>query len=468
MNQETKANQLLAGLRARTTTWNEAEAFSTTLNSCLDLFAKGPMATYMGLYDMLEEAYSECPETTIQLAFWLRDPRQGAGRREAGRQALRFIAQKVGEISDPRYIAKFGRWDDLLHLPITDQCIKTWVSTAPANQLAAKWLPREKSVNKMYAKRFQSTMGWGTKQYRQFCSKHTRVVETQMCKKQWGDIVYEHVPSQAFRILSEAFQRNDKSRFESFLEEVKEGKSKVNAGAVYPHEVIKKTLAHNFYSWSNGEVFTSEEIQWKNLPNFFDGRCSTIVVADTSGSMATGEKSVRPIDVALSLALYCAERLKGPFKDNFITFSSNARFHYLDPEISIAERLQGIEEIMSNTDLMSVYKLILTTAKYLQIKQEDMPENILIISDMQFDSMVDNSIPHQRAKEMFEDAGYKAPNLIYWNVGSAKAMPITHNQAGAALVSGYSPSVLKAVFGGDLDPMSVMRRALEIYPKTLQ
>lgn len=467
MNHE--INPLLAGMQARTTTTNGAQAFRTTLNSCLDLFAKAPMVEICELHDLLTKAWDECPETTTKLAFWLRDPRQGAGRREAGRRALEFVAQRtVGTLSNPTHIANYGRWDDLLSLPIDDKCVKAWVRAARNNKLAAKWLPRESSKKKgVYARTFAKTLGWSSKEYRQFCSAHTEVVETQMCQKQWGNIVYQRVPSQAFRKLNGAFARNDEYRFNCFLKAAESGQTTINAGAIYPHEVIQKTLG-NFGRWGNGEVYGAEEAQWKNLPNFFDGPCSTIVVADTSGSMFGGDGKVRPIDVSLALALYCAERMEGPFKDNFITFSRNANLHYVNPNKSIAERIEMISEIVSNTDLLAVYKLLLTTARSLRIKQEDMPKNILIISDMQFDSMVDSSVPHQRAKEMFEQAGYEAPNLIYWNVASAKALPITHNEAGAALVSGYSPAVLKAVFGGDLNPMSVMRRAIDEYPSTLQ
>lgn len=467
MNHET--NPLLAGMQARTQTWNSAEAFSTTMNACLDFFAKAPMASVMEFNSLFDAAWAENPELTTQLSFWLRDPRQGAGRRQLGRMAFEKIVHASEKpITDPTRIAEHGRWDDLLYVGVDRECLRTWIEAARTNPLAAKWLPREKSkkVGKI-AKEIAKSANMTLKEYREFCSKHTKVIETQMCQNQWGEIEYSHVPSQAFRKLSSAFKRNDSQRFDEFIESANRGEVKISAGAVYPHEVIQKTLSR-FGGWKTSELYPAEEAQWKNLPNFFNGPCSTIVVADTSGSMFCGENSTKPIEISLALALYCAEKMEGPFKDNFITFSTKATLHYLDPEKSVADRIAGIKEIVSNTDLMSVYNLILSTAKTLKIKQEDLPENVLIISDMQFDAMVDNSIPHQKAKEMFEKAGYRAPNLIYWNVANAKALPITHNEAGAAIVSGYSPSVLKAVFSGDLDPMSVMRRALEIYPSTLQ
>ena len=56
---------------------------------------------------------------------------------------------------------------------------------------------------------------------------------------------------------------------------------------------------------------------WDNLPEFIDGDdSSAIAVVDTSGSM-----SGDPINVAVSLGMYLAERSTGPFKDHCISFS---------------------------------------------------------------------------------------------------------------------------------------------------
>ena len=174
--------------------------------------------------------------------------------------------------------------------------------------------------------------------------------------------------------------------------------------------------------------------------------------------------SCLPIQISISLAIYTAERLSGIWKNNFITFSSEARFVHLDPELTLAQKIAKIPCIVSNTNLQSVFDLILSAAKSCNLSESEMPEQIVIVSDMQFDEATSrNETNFEAIDRRFRSAGFKRPNIVFWNVNGryCNTSPVTFREEGTALVSGYSPSILSALSTGDMNPESVMKKALE-------
>jgi hypothetical protein len=64
----------------------------------------------------------------------------------------------------------------------------------------------------------------------------------------------------------------------------------------------------------------------------------------------------------------------------------------------------------------------------------------------------------------FPKYGYDKPKIIFWNTAGYAGSPETCYASNTALVSGFSPSILKSIFqGDDLSPISVMMRTLEKY-----
>ena len=127
----------------------------------------------------------------------------------------------------------------------------------------------------------------------------------------------------------------------------------------------------------------------------------------------------------------------------------------------------------ANTNIEKVFDLILTTAIEHNMRQEDMPKNILIISDMEFDSCAtsgDSDIwsrnrPNQRLFEIiaqrYADAGYQLPRLVFWNVNSRTGtIPVKENELGVALVSGFSVNIVKMVMSNKLDPYECLLETL--------
>ena len=171
-----------------------------------------------------------------------------------------------------------------------------------------------------------------------------------------------------------------------------------------------------------------------------------------------------PIHIALSLALYCAERLQGVWKDHFITFSRTARLQHVPSSKSVAERISNIESIIEDTNLYSVFELILNTAIANDLNDSQLPKQIIIVSDMQFNEGVSETSTLGLMRKMYAGSGYTMPSVVYWNVNGTSNVPVKVNDHGCALVSGYSPSLLKSLFAEELTPSGVMMDAIKDYP----
>ena len=209
---------------------------------------------------------------------------------------------------------------------------------------------------------------------------------------------------------------------------------------------------------------------WAALPNLVDPNTSCIVVNDGSGSMNTpiGDGKTKARTVSGALSIYFAERLSGEFKNKFITFSENPRLIDMSGAKTLYEKIaieQGFNEI-ANTNIVRVFELILRTAIKNQLKQEELPANILIISDMEFDGNNGHwGLPTEKLfisiKNRYWEHGYLLPRIILWNVNSRSgAIPLKENHLGMALVSGFSVNICKMVISGKLDPYEALKEQL--------
>jgi hypothetical protein len=257
--------------------------------------------------------------------------------------------------------------------------------------------------------------------------------------------------------------RNDGERYTNYLESVSKGEKKMNTGNVYPYELVAPYT--NYYNRArlSEEEKLSINTTWNSLPDY-GGEENILAVIDGSGSMYSLWQNPSPASVALSLGLYFAERNKGAFANHFITFSERPRLIELKGETFLdkLEYAMTFEEV-ANTNIEAVFKLVLDTAVNNKLPQEELPSKIVIISDMEFDYCAKNAkmTNFQNAKKMFEDNGYKLPELVFWNVNSYNTQqPVTKNDEGVALVSGCTPKLFSMIAGGITDPYEFMMDVL--------
>jgi hypothetical protein len=275
------------------------------------------------------------------------------------------------------------------------------------------------------------------------------------------------VPSKAHFIYRNAFANHDGERYSQYLNDVTEGKAKINSKVMYPYEIVELCLNRDSFIDTERKVLDE---MWKALPNYCNAEDSLCVV-DVSGSM-TG----RPMSVAIALGMYMAERNTSVFNNRFITFSEKPSLvNIVDGDIVKKVKYMENADWGANTDLRKVFDLILNVAIKNELSQEQMVKRLYIISDMQFDSAA-GFIRHghssqglqkstfHNAKEKFNQHGYELPQVVFWNVNDYGNKPITTDDTGTMLISGFSPSILKFVMNNEeIDPMETIKEIVKQY-----
>lgn len=472
-----------------TTTNNGDLTYSTSLNANVDLFFQIGAARGQNVSELFEKALNEDRNIALRILLWARDIRGGAGERQVFRSLMIRAMNSLD--GDKEAIQRFvdatvevGRWDDLITLFFnTDfeyyalRKIRHGL-IQEQNGLCAKWMPRPKSglwaknakgekipntkkrlTNAEAANKIRKFLHMTPKEYRKLLVSLSNTVEQKMCAQEWKNIDYEKLPSLAQARYSNAFMKHDPTGYGNYLESLQKDEAKVNTQAVYPYDVIK-TL-------NRGNSKMAESM-WKNLPDYLDGSDRNILpLVDVSGSMGAlvgGNSNVTCMDVAVSLGLYLSERNEGAFKNRFMTFSSTPKINILSGTLSNRYNSLSRADWGFSTDLGAAFDQLLNVSVSLGISQDEMPSDILILSDMQFNGCVKNAntSAHKAAKARFAQHGYELPNIIFWNLHAHMGQsPVRFSDAGYALVSGFSPSIMTAILSGnDLTPVSIMEEAI--------
>lgn len=454
----------------KTTTTNGAKAYKSTKSAVLDLFSQGGAMRQHGdseIVSLFSKAYAEDATLALKTLFYLRDIKGGQGERKFFRLALQHLAvhSKDSLIKNLHLVPQFGRWDDLLVLLETsvkgnvvelvrEQLVKDVQSKNPS--LLAKWMPSENAssyTTKKYAKILRVGLGATPKQYRKLLSSlraTISLVETKLTEKDYSAIEYSKLPSKAGMQYRQAFFRNDIERYQAFLDSLVKGEVKVNAGTLYPNDIVGKILQDIRYGGRTApQNVKLYEGQWNNLPNFIgEKKEDSLVMADVSGSMMC--MNGLPMAVSIALAMYIAERNEGVFKDHFMTFSGRPELVKIQGK-DIVEKVYNISRANwdMNTNIEKALQKVLDVAVKNNVPKDEMIKKIYIISDMQFDSATGRGHIFGNMESEFNRKGYDLPNIVFWNVNSHLNTQAKMGKEGVQLVSGFSPSILTQLLNAD-------------------
>ncbi|KAJ0393715.1 hypothetical protein P43SY_007557 [Pythium insidiosum] len=455
---------------------------------------------------LLDASMAEDALHTLKLVAYIRDCRGGKGERELGRWALERLAQ-----THPRalahnlahYVGDFGRFDDpaaLMGTPVESTTLEFLKSqleadlavlkqespvdetpnepesedaaaAAAADQkkaslvsisLCAKWIPSENKaldkrlkMNKKLAQHMGLTPATLRKQYLSPLRERLRILERFMCANEWEAINLSAVPSVAMRIHGKpgkAFERHLPDKFNDWRSKLKSGETKVNAKVLFPHEVVAEYLTRN------RELDELLEAQWQVIldgASAYGDLSKTLVLSDVSGSMHG-----RPMEVSIALGLLVSSVASDAYKDLVLTFESSPQFHHIQGD-TLKERVRSLANAPwgGSTDFAAAFRAVLRLAKEAKLTREQMPERLIVISDMQFNCADSNyETNYQVLARSFEEAGYEVPHMVFWNVnGSTSDCPVYNGQARVSLVSGFSTAILKSVLRGvEITPLQTV------------
>jgi hypothetical protein len=336
--------------------------------------------------------------------------------------------------------------------------------------LCGKWLKSENASSKEtkdLALKTRNALGITSKQYRQMLSKlrkRINVLERLMSANEWDKIDFSKIPSRAGIIYRNAFARRDMiaEKYKAFA---KDTTQTVNAKVLYPYEIAERSWKAQSKKIDDPDRLMLQKY-WDALPNYYNGREENgLAIVDVSGSMLG-----RPMDAAISMGAYIAEKAHGPFANHFITFSSSPQLVEFEG-VDIVDKFCRAKNAnwSMNTNIEAVFNLLLSVATKQKTKPEDMPTRLYIFSDMEFDSCVAsgratrdrwgdelvqrlysqdeiNTLFEQIAKK-WATYGYKLPDVIFWNLDS-RSNNIPCIGKGFSYVSGFSPVMVETILSG--------------------
>ena len=444
------------------TTENDAIAYSTTNNAILDFFSLAGSMRNRSESDILEKfelAYKESPELAIKALFYIGDIRGGLGERRTFRLCLRKLALINPNVvkKNIHLIPEYNRWDSIFELFDTDvedvalESIESQLYNDYKNMtlnkpvsLLAKWLPSENASSKktkLLAKKIRKYLQYTSAEYRRILSqlrKYLDVVETHMSANDWTNIKYENVPSNAMMRYRIAFYKHDNEGMNTYIESVKSGQKKINSSVLYPYNLVHSYL-HGYYTVKKLDNVLEE--QWKALPDYTTDT-NILVMADVSGSMAG-----RPMETSVGLATYFAQRNKGAFHNQYMTFSREPHCVSIKDNWTLKNCIKNVmsKDVGYSTDLDAAFKYLLDMCVDNNISQEELPSALVVISDMEinrFSSENYNWSFVDKWEKRFAKAGYKLPKLVMWNVEARNDTFLSQNP-NVLYVSGQSTTTFK-------------------------
>lgn len=463
----------------KTFTENGAVTHATSLSDCLDLFATiGAIRRQSDeeIITRFSRAFAENADIAMKILFFGRDVRGGLGERRVFRVIVNWLADHEPSAlrKNIALIPEYGRFDDLVSLMgtacekdalavIRDQLRRDLASQENVS-LLAKWLPSVNASNAesiRMGKKIARALGMTDAEYRRTLVKlraRIRIIENHLREKDYT-FDYSAQPSKAMYKYRAAFIRNDAERYGAFMKQVEKGEKTLHTGTLTPYDIIAPCVG---FGTMTDEERKAMDVTWNALEDFTTGE-NALVVVDGSGSMY-GWANPKPAAVAMSLAIYFAERNTDAFRNHFITFSENPRLVEIKGR-DIAEKVRycmGYNEV-ANTNIQRVFGLLLNTAVRKRLSQKEMPSRIYIVSDMEFDHCADDAelTNFEYARKQFEGRGYKLPEVVFWNVASrTRQQPVTMNEQGVALVSGCTPRIFSMIASGIMSPYTVMMDVL--------
>ena len=471
-----------------TLTENGGVTHKSTRSDLLDMFAMGAAMRKRSDADvilMFRKAFAENPVSALKCLFYIRDARGGQGERRFFRVIMKDLATYDTEAAkrNLKFVPEFGRWDDLyifVGTPLENDALAFMKEQLALDvqcktpSLLAKWLKSENtsSADSRYlANKTRAYLGMSHKQYRKTLSilrARINVLERLMSAGRWDEIEFDKIPSRAGMIYKNAFARHDLERaknenVQTYADFAKDTTKKINASVLNPVDIADKIFTARRPSETDRLMF---EKYWQNLKDYYNGREENgIAVVDVSGSMYG-----QPLNAAISMGAYIAERGKGPFANHFITFSAKpelVRFEGVD----IYDKFQRAKNAnwSMNTNIEATLDLLLNTAISNKCSQDEIPTRLYIFSDMEFDRCVTtgtiansydrwgyggHSLTFSETDTLFEATkkkwaqyGYKLPSIIFWNL-NARQDNIPAIGEGFSYVSGFSMNMIETILSG--------------------
>lgn len=514
-------------------TENGALAHSTTGDLLLDYFQR--CGTYRErdiekVASDISAIYGENPVLATMIVFYNRmvtrkvkgfaqseTVQKGQGNRDEFRKSLRYLAlhHSNGFYKNLWLVPVVGVWKDLWHIDTINvfdrqhvlNLIKRGMECDYNKELLAKYLPRIRSNSNIKATTHKNIayhhalnrlardvtqmMGWSEKQYRKFKSSgKAHVFQQQITNQDYQNIDFNAIPGKALFQMTKQPSKNK----QSFID--RHGLTDRYVQWIESKPVVKFTgYPHDLYRAINFSTIDMNHVQRITANKQFDGLLEKTradgtsglnenvwVAIDTSGSMGWNtidNKGTRPIDVCVSLGIYFSSLNEGAFKDHVVMFDDNSYVKKLSG--SFVDKCLQLQKTcaMGGTNFQSVIdEIVRVRRNNPQIPVEDYPTTLLVVSDMQFNSVspirsTDTITNQQAAQKKLTQVGLPPMRFIWWNlnVRSNTSQQAKLDDENVTLLSGFDPAIISIILGGKqeiYDETTKTMRKLNAYENMLK
>lgn len=385
-------------------------------------------------------------------AMFIRDPRFGIGKRDLGRKLLSDTNCSIEQI------VKSGRVDDLFTTTNLQQALdwcKEQILTN--NELVKKWMPRYSSKHLLLARQIAKYYGMNKQQYGHFIKCNT--TENKLSDHRYDDLEFEHIPSLAMIKYAKAFatKSETKERYAQYLEDVKAGKKDLKVSTTNVYDIYK-----NRYNIDADLFFDKlEKIKINCIP-----------IVDTSGSMCDNNDS---FGKALAIGHYLA-KCSTYCPNKVVSFSSRPQL------ITLGQAVNNIysydysivkpkdEESVYQREIASMYTGDCSNTDFGAVMEllsnldGEMPEYLVVLSDMEFDAGSRSS--KEETMKLFKFKGYTT-KIVWWNLNSRNITCPEMDAEGNIFISGYNPMMLKYLQVG-FDANQFLDKLLSEYSKAIK
>jgi len=383
--------------------------------------------------------------------------------------------------------SEYGEFQNLIEncIQLVNKQLRTdlLIETNDSNlSLCAKWVPREGSKKhswlfKRLAKDFYKDYDFMKKEgktaesrlgrlnkcymdYRKMLADLNRRIDTvqiKQCGNVWSTIDHNRTTSVTVSRNKRAFLNVNKkgeirsptldrilcaNNFKKYIESrIKSGKE-VKGTNVSFVDFTQQALDLRHYTDKKSEIALLNS-QWRSNSAQTGSLHKMIAMVDTSGSM-TGD----PLNVAIAMGIRVAE--KSILGKRVLTFSETPTWHNLDKAEGFVEMVNNLKKAswQMTTNFYAAMELILFSLKDKNVPPEDAEGLVLaIFSDMQIDAADKSfaggsSMMIKKIKQLYDEAGYPCPHILFWNLRSTTGFPCLSNEKGASMMSGFSPTLL--------------------------
>ncbi len=314
---------------------------------------------------------------------------------------------------------------------------------------------------------------------------------------------YNRMPSRCRLLFGQkVFRKLDKVNYDQFLLDaaktsllnkvqattVNSSKSKVNVGALAPHEVMLKAVK------ARSAVDALEAgMQWQGLVESCKPSTGRLIIpmCDVSGSMCCdcgGQTNSTCMDVAMALSLLITDSLpeSNAFHGKILTFSSNPNFvdvkgEAINLDIESIRGAKSVEEITAlisnlaervdklrgsdwgcSTDFFRAAQKMCDVIEEHNLVAKDVEGlELVVFSDMAFDEAqygtnFNQKTMLQKIQQLFVSrfgSAIQPPKIVFWNLRasiSGSGIVQSADEDGVALLSGLTSGLLRKYLSWDL------------------